>query len=179
MKSGQTPPAPRAAVGANLDSMAGPHVPSSPALSSSGPLPFCSSHISLLKSLSNPPCLLRSAFGHHPSATICSHISNLKSQIPPSPSSFSLSQIPSRSPKDLSRKLEYPPSSRNIPPYPRISPPPILVRNQFQHNDIHHNASNPPKMPTLIINHLRLPRKTTTARIRRRSPHDSRCRPRL
>ena len=53
---------------------------------------------------------------------VSSQISNLKFQIP---FAFSLSQDPSRSPKYHSRKPEYPPLSRNIPPYPRISPLPF------------------------------------------------------
>ena len=133
-----------------------PHFP----FSDSGPVPISTLHFEI----SNPPlpfilqplALPRGKTYHSPLATspLSGLISNPSRPFSLLPSSFSLSKIPSPSRKDPSRKPEYPPLSRNIPPFPRISPPPILVRNQFQHSHIHHDASNPLKTPSLTINHL-------------------------
>jgi len=69
---------------------------------------------------------------------------------------FATRNDPSHSRKDLSLIPEYPPLSRNIPPYPRISPPFLLVHNILYRNNIRGLYSILERLPLLIIKHLRM-----------------------
>ena len=79
------------------------------------------------------------------------------------PSAFSLSKDPSPFRKDPSRKPEYPPLCQNIPPFPRISPPPFFTRNPLQGNYMHEHNLNPLK--TLFVDYQPLAHSKTFHRV--------------